>query len=56
MTYVCPTWQQAADSHLMKLERLQNRVLRDTETLYICTLVRELRLVLKKFLRVGLYN
>jgi hypothetical protein len=28
MTYVCPTWGSAADKRLMKLQRLQNRVLR----------------------------
>jgi hypothetical protein len=26
MTYACPTWQYAADFHLLKLEPLQNRV------------------------------
>jgi hypothetical protein len=30
MTYACPTWEFAADTHLMKLQRLQNRVLRST--------------------------
>jgi hypothetical protein len=28
MTYACPTWEFAPDAHLMKLERLQNKVLR----------------------------
>jgi hypothetical protein len=28
MTYACPTWDFAADTHLMKLQRLQNKVLR----------------------------
>jgi hypothetical protein len=27
MTYACSTWEYAADTHLMKLQRLQNRVL-----------------------------
>jgi methionine synthase II (cobalamin-independent) len=27
MTYACPTWDFAADTHLMKLQRLQNKVL-----------------------------
>jgi hypothetical protein len=27
MTYVCPTWEYAADAHLLKLQCLQNRVL-----------------------------
>jgi hypothetical protein len=28
LTYACPTWDFAADTHLLKLQRLQNRVLR----------------------------
>jgi hypothetical protein len=28
MTYACPTWEFAADTHLLKLWRLQNKVLR----------------------------
>jgi hypothetical protein len=28
MNYACPTWKSAADNHLMKLQRLQNKVLR----------------------------
>jgi hypothetical protein len=28
MTYACPAWEFAAESHLLKLQRLQNRVLR----------------------------
>jgi hypothetical protein len=28
MTYACPTWDFAAVTHLMKLQRLQNKVLR----------------------------
>jgi hypothetical protein len=30
MTYACPTWESAADKYLMKLQRLQNKVLRVT--------------------------
>jgi hypothetical protein len=26
LTYACPTWESAADTHLMKLQRLQNTV------------------------------
>jgi hypothetical protein len=26
MTYACPTWEFAADTHLMKLQRLQIKV------------------------------
>jgi hypothetical protein len=28
MTSACPTWEFAPDTHLLKLQRLQNRVLR----------------------------
>jgi len=28
MTYACPTWESAADTHLMELLRLQNKVVR----------------------------
>jgi hypothetical protein len=28
MTYACPTWESEAATHLMKLQRLQNRILR----------------------------
>jgi hypothetical protein len=27
MTYACPAWESAADTHLLKLQRLQNNVL-----------------------------
>jgi hypothetical protein len=27
MTYVCPTWKYEADAHLLKLQRLEKRVL-----------------------------
>jgi hypothetical protein len=27
MTYACPAWEFAADTHLIKLQRLQNKVL-----------------------------
>jgi hypothetical protein len=28
MTYACPAWEFAAETHLLKLQRLQNKVLR----------------------------
>jgi hypothetical protein len=28
MTYACPAWEFAADTHLIKLQRLQNKVVR----------------------------
>jgi hypothetical protein len=30
MSYACLTWEYEADAHLLKLQRLQNRVLRAT--------------------------
>jgi hypothetical protein len=47
MTHACPTWEYAADAHLLKLQRLQNRVLRTTENLDRCTPLRELRVAFK---------
>jgi hypothetical protein len=44
MTYACPTWECAADAHLLKLQRLQNRVLHAIGNLERCTPVRELQL------------
>jgi hypothetical protein len=32
MTYACPAWEFAAESHLLKLQRLQNKVLRTIGT------------------------
>jgi hypothetical protein len=31
MTSACPAWEFAADTHLLKLQRLQNKVLRTTD-------------------------
>jgi hypothetical protein len=42
MTYACPTWDFAADTHLIKLQRLQNRVLRTISNFPRRTPVREL--------------
>jgi hypothetical protein len=42
LTYACPAWEFAADSHLLKLQRLQNRVLRTTGNFPWRTPVREL--------------
>jgi hypothetical protein len=42
MTYACPTWDFAADTHLMKLQRLQNKVLRTIGKFPRRTPVREL--------------
>jgi hypothetical protein len=43
MTYACPAWDFAADTHLMKLRRLQKRVLRTIGNFPRRTPVRELR-------------
>jgi hypothetical protein len=40
MTYTCPTWEYAADTNLLKLKRLQNRVLRSIGNPDRCTPVR----------------
>jgi hypothetical protein len=46
MTYACPTWEFAAGTQL-KLQRLQNRVLRATGNLDRITPVRDLHLAFK---------
>jgi hypothetical protein len=28
MTYACPDWEFSAETHLLKLQRLQNKILR----------------------------
>jgi hypothetical protein len=47
MTYVCPTWKFAEDTHLMKLQHLQNRVLHPIGNLDRRTLGRDLHLAFK---------
>jgi hypothetical protein len=42
MTYACPTWDFAADTYLMKLQRLQNKVLHTIGNFSRCTPVCEL--------------
>jgi hypothetical protein len=42
MTYACPACEFAADTHLLKLQRLQNKVLRTTGKFPRCTPVRDL--------------
>jgi hypothetical protein len=44
MTYACPAWELAADSYLLKLQLLQNKVLRTTRNVSRCTLVRDLQM------------
>jgi hypothetical protein len=47
MTYACPTWEYAADAHLFKLQRLQNRVHHTIANLDRCILVREMHVAFK---------
>jgi hypothetical protein len=47
MTYVCPTWEYAADAHILKLQRLQNRVLHAVGNLDKYTSVPGLHVALK---------
>jgi hypothetical protein len=47
MTYVCPAWEFAADTHLLKLQCLQKRVLRITGNIPKRTPVRELHVTFK---------
>jgi hypothetical protein len=47
MTYASPAWESAADTHLMKLQRLQNKVLRTTGNYPSRKPVRDLHLALQ---------
>jgi hypothetical protein len=47
MTYACPTWEHAPDADILKLQRLQNRVLRAIENLDRCISVRKLHVAFK---------
>jgi hypothetical protein len=42
MTYACPVWECAAESHLLKLQRLQNRILRTIGNFPRLTSVRDI--------------
>jgi hypothetical protein len=44
MTYACPTWEFAADTHHLKLQRLQNKVLRTIAKFPKCSPVREVQM------------
>jgi hypothetical protein len=44
MTYVCPAWEFSADNHLLKLQSLQNKVLRTIRHFPRCTRVRDLHM------------
>jgi hypothetical protein len=47
MTYASPAWEFAAETHLIKFQRLQNTVLRTIGNLPRRTPVRELHMVFK---------
>jgi hypothetical protein len=42
MTYACPAWEFAAETYLLKLQRLQNKVLRTTGSFPRSTSVRDM--------------
>jgi hypothetical protein len=44
MTYACPTWEFAADTDILKLQRLQNKVLHTIGEYPKCTSVHELHM------------
>jgi hypothetical protein len=47
MTYACPAWEFAADTQLLKLQRLQNKILRTTGNFPRRTPVRDLHTAFK---------
>jgi hypothetical protein len=47
MTDACPAWEFAADNHLLKLQRLQNKVLRNIGNVLTRTPVRGLHMAFK---------
>jgi hypothetical protein len=44
MSYACRAWEFGADTRLLKLQRLQNKVLRTISKFSRCTQVRELHI------------
>jgi hypothetical protein len=42
MTHACPAWEFAAETYLLKLQRLQNKVLHNIDNLPRRTLVRDM--------------
>jgi hypothetical protein len=47
MTYSCPAWEFAADTHLMKLQRLQNSVLPITGKFTRSRTIRDMHMAFK---------
>jgi hypothetical protein len=52
MTYACPAWEIAAEIHLLKLQRLQNSVLRTTGNFRRHTSVRDMHVAFQIPLRL----
>jgi hypothetical protein len=47
MTYACSAWEFGADTHLLKLQRMQNKVLRTIGKFPMRTPVRELHMAFR---------
>jgi hypothetical protein len=47
MTYACPAWEFAAGNHLLKLQRLQKKILHTNGNFPSCTSVRDLHVGFK---------
>jgi hypothetical protein len=56
MTYACPAWELAADTHPLKLQRLQNKVHRITGNFPMCTPVRNVHTAFNLAHVYDLYN
>jgi hypothetical protein len=55
MTYACPAWKYAADTHLMKFQRLQNKVFRTIGKLPRNIPIRDMNIP-SNSLRIRLHN
>jgi hypothetical protein len=53
MTYTCPAWEFAAETHLSKLQRLQNDVLHTIGNFQRCASVRHMHVA---FLILNVYD
>jgi hypothetical protein len=56
MTYACPAWEFSAETHLLKLQRLQNGVLRTIGNFPTYTSVRDMHVVFLISVRLRLNN
>jgi hypothetical protein len=55
MTYACPAWELAADTYVLKLQLLQNKVLRTTGNFPRCTPVRDLHTAFNRLPHIYIY-